>query len=53
MEAAGHSRQGGLEIQVVDHVLQRPGLLKADLLALASAIVPYKDEKIAQFFKVP
>jgi heterodisulfide reductase subunit A len=43
----------GLEIEVVDHVLQRPVLLKADLLALASAIVPYKDQKLAQFFKVP
>ena len=42
-----------LEIEVMDHVLQRPVLLKADLLALASAIVPYKDEKLAQFFKVP
>jgi heterodisulfide reductase subunit A len=43
----------GLEIEVMDHVLQRPILIKADLLALASAIVPYKDEKLAQFFKVP
>jgi heterodisulfide reductase subunit A len=43
----------GLEIEVVDHVLQRPVLFRADLLALASAIVPYRDEKLAQFFKVP
>jgi heterodisulfide reductase subunit A len=43
----------GLEIEVMDHVLQRPILIKADLLALASAIVPYRDEKLAQFFKVP
>ncbi len=43
----------GLEIQVVDHVLQRPIVIKADLLALASAVLPYKDEKLAQFFKVP
>jgi len=43
----------GLEIQIMDHILQRPILLKADLLALATAIVPYKDEKLAQFFKVP
>jgi heterodisulfide reductase subunit A len=42
----------GLEIEVMDHVLQRPILIKADLLALASAIVPYKDEKLSQFFKV-
>jgi heterodisulfide reductase subunit A len=43
----------GLSIQVTDHVLQRPVVLSADLLTLASAIVPYRDEKIAQFFKVP
>jgi heterodisulfide reductase subunit A len=42
-----------LEITVVDHVLQRPILLKAELLVLASAIVPQRDERIAQFFKVP
>jgi heterodisulfide reductase subunit A len=45
--------QNGLEIEVMDHVLQRPVLIKADLVALASAIVPYKDERLAQFFKVP
>jgi heterodisulfide reductase subunit A2 len=43
----------GLKIEVMDHVLQRPILIEAGLLALASAIVPYKDEKLAQFFKVP
>jgi heterodisulfide reductase subunit A len=43
----------GLSIQITDHVLQRPIVLTADLLTLATAIVPYKDEKIAQFFKVP
>ncbi|MBN2125766.1 MAG: FAD-dependent oxidoreductase [Deltaproteobacteria bacterium] len=43
----------GLEIEVMDHILRRPILLKADLLALASAIVPYRDERLAQFFKVP
>jgi heterodisulfide reductase subunit A-like polyferredoxin len=45
--------QDGLEIEVMDHILKRPLRLKADLLALASAIVPYRDEKLAQFFKVP
>jgi len=43
----------GLEIQVMDHILQRPVGLKADFLVLASAIIPYRDEKLAQFFKVP
>jgi heterodisulfide reductase subunit A2 len=43
----------GLAIEVVDHVLQHPIVLKADLLILASAVVPYSDEQLAQFFKVP
>ena len=43
----------GLEIEVMDPNLGQPVVLKADLLALASAIVPYRDEKLAQFFKVP
>ncbi|RLB29157.1 MAG: heterodisulfide reductase, partial [Deltaproteobacteria bacterium] len=43
----------GLEIQVQDIILQRPILIKADLLILAAAIVPHKDEKLAQLFKVP
>ena len=43
----------GLEIQVMDHVLQLPIVIRADLLTLVSAILPYKDEKLAQFFKVP
>jgi heterodisulfide reductase subunit A len=43
----------GLEITVTDHVLKRPLLITADLVTLASAVVPYRDEKLAQFFKVP
>jgi heterodisulfide reductase subunit A2 len=42
-----------LEIEVIDHILRKPLLIDADLLVLATAIVPYKDEKLAQFFKVP
>ncbi|WP_027360501.1 FAD-dependent oxidoreductase [Desulforegula conservatrix] len=44
---------GKLNIRVTDHVLQLPLVIEADLLTLASAVVPYKDEKLAQFFKVP
>ncbi len=44
---------GGLEIRVVDPILQRLLVIRAELLALASAIVPYKDERLAQYFKVP
>jgi heterodisulfide reductase subunit A len=43
----------GLEIQVFDPVLQRPLLIKADLLTLATAIVPHRDERLARLFKVP
>ncbi len=43
----------GLKIEVVDQNLGEKLVLEADLLALASAILPYKDEKLAQLFKVP
>ncbi len=45
--------ENGLEIEVMNLVLGRPVRLNADLLTLASAIVPPRDEKLAQFFKVP
>jgi len=47
------AEEDGLKITVIDHVLQGPVVLKVDLLTLAAAIVPYKDERLAQFFKVP
>ena len=47
------SSDEGLEVKVVDPILQRELHLNTDLLVLATAIVPYKDEKLAQFFKVP
>ncbi len=45
--------QGGLQIDVTDHILQTPLTIEADLLVLAAAIVPWRDAKLAQFFKVP
>jgi heterodisulfide reductase subunit A2 len=42
-----------IKIKLTDHVLQQPIEISADLLTLASAIVPRKDEKLANFFKVP
>ena len=42
-----------LEIEVVDPVLGVPLVIEADMLALATAITPYRDEKLAQYFKVP
>jgi heterodisulfide reductase subunit A len=41
-----------LKIEVMDHLLEQTLIIKADILALAAAIVSYKDEKLAQFFKV-
>jgi heterodisulfide reductase subunit A-like polyferredoxin len=41
-----------LEIQIIDPILERPLIIRADLLTLASAIVPYRDEKLAQQFKI-
>ncbi|MBF0102075.1 MAG: CoB--CoM heterodisulfide reductase iron-sulfur subunit A family protein [Desulfobacterales bacterium] len=43
----------GIEIDVIDHILKQPVKITADILTLACAIVPYRDEKLAQFFKVP
>jgi len=45
--------EGSLKIQVMDPLLGREVALTADLLCLASAIVPYRDETLAQMFKVP
>jgi heterodisulfide reductase subunit A len=42
-----------LEITVTDHILNRPLTISADLLTLATAIESYRDEELAQRFKVP
>jgi len=42
-----------IRITVTDHVLDRPVELAADLLTLSTAVVPNKDEELANFFKVP
>jgi heterodisulfide reductase subunit A len=44
---------GDLKVEVLDPALGQTVEMKADLLALATAIVPYRDERLAQFFKVP
>jgi heterodisulfide reductase subunit A len=46
-------KQGKVFITVIDHVLGQPLEIQADLLTLATAIVPNKDERLANFFKVP
>ncbi|MBW1989125.1 MAG: CoB--CoM heterodisulfide reductase iron-sulfur subunit A family protein, partial [Deltaproteobacteria bacterium] len=44
---------GELTVTVKDHILGRTIQIPADLVTLAAAIVPNKDEKLAQMFKVP
>jgi len=44
---------GKLLVSVMDHVIGRPIEIETDLLSLATAIVPNRDEKLANFFKVP
>ena len=44
---------GRLLVTVTDHILGRPIELEADLLTLATAILPNRDERLANFFKVP
>jgi len=46
-------KNGQIFITVTDHVLGRPMEIEAGLLTLATAIVPNRDEKLANFFKVP
>ena len=46
-------RDDKLFITVTDHVLNRPMEIETDLITLASAIVPNRDEKLANFFKIP
>ncbi len=42
-----------LVVKTRDHVTGLDLEIETDLLVLATAIVPYKDEKLAQFYKVP
>jgi len=41
-----------IKVTVLDHILDRPIEIDADLITLASAIIPNRDEKLANFFKV-
>lgn len=44
---------GKILINATDHVLNQPIEIEADLLTLATALVPRKDEILANFYKVP
>ncbi len=45
--------EDSVQITLTDHVLNQPVTIEADLLTLAAAIEPRRDEKLANFFKVP
>jgi heterodisulfide reductase subunit A2 len=47
------SGKDGLKIKIMDHILNENIIIRTDILSLATGIVPYKDETLAQFFKVP
>ncbi len=44
--------ENGLDIHFTDRVLRRPMVINSDLLILASAIIPQKDNPLAQLYKV-
>ncbi len=48
-----HVKEGKLFINMIEPVLNRPIEIETDLIALATAIVPNRDERLANFFKVP
>ena len=43
----------GLEVRVFDPILQKKVLIKADLVNLATAVVPTENSRIAAFYKLP
>jgi len=43
----------GLEVRVFDPILQRKVLIKADLINLATAVVPTENSRLAAFYKLP
>ncbi|RPH47562.1 MAG: 4Fe-4S dicluster domain-containing protein [Desulfobacteraceae bacterium] len=45
--------KGKLSVKLMDHILGTPLEIETDLITLATAIVPNRDEKLANFFKVP
>jgi heterodisulfide reductase subunit A len=44
---------GKLLVNVKDHVIGRPVEIETDMLTLATAVIPNRDDKLANFFKVP
>jgi heterodisulfide reductase subunit A len=47
------AKKDALEVRFLERILNRPIRIEADLLTLATAIVPPENESLAKFFKVP
>jgi len=47
------TENGKLQVKIIDHILGRPVEIETDLLTLATAIIPNRDDRLANFFKVP
>jgi heterodisulfide reductase subunit A len=45
-------KDGRLLVKTMDRIIGRPVEIETDLLTLASAVIPNKDEQLAKFFKV-
>ncbi len=46
-------KDGNVLVKTVDHIIGRPVEIETDLLTLATAVIPNRDDKLANFFKVP
>ncbi len=46
-------RDGGVFVQAVDQIIGRKVEIETDLLTLATAVIPNRDDRLANFFKVP
>jgi heterodisulfide reductase subunit A len=46
-------KDGKLFVQAIDHIIGRPVEIETDLLTLATAVIPNRDDRLANFFKVP
>ncbi len=44
---------GGLEVRVFDPILQQKVLIQADVINLATAVVPTENSRLAAFYKLP
>ncbi len=47
------TENGKLQVKIIDHILGRLVEIETDLVTLATAIIPNRDDRLANFFKVP